>query len=356
MSLEKLLESLGFSQSITFTSTFIIPSISLIGIIVCSLSVYIFLQPRFINPVYYFYRLLCVVYIVHLMHGIPFGLLFSPKYFPQIDTYLSSIYLIYNGFMTAFLYHSEDMIKMMILLDRMKIFTPFLMRHFTTSMPRFISLTILFACFCINIPIVLGLEIKSFGTYSYTTGLEHDLEKNATFYFFDSSEFSSTRFGKSLLSISSLFLNYLLTLVLGLTLNIVSIYKYKSFLRERAKEAEEEKEMTNLNSVEIKQMGIRERNKLQNEKNMFYMALTLCSISFFSRMFFIFAFVYFFYFNTFHSSLNLALIIYLIHALESILNIFVFYSFNEIFNDEFKRKILFRLTRSNLDTSNSDFN
>jgi hypothetical protein len=47
--------------------------------------------------------------------------------------------------------------------------------------------------------------------------------------------------------------------------------------------------MTNLNSnefmaqAEIKQMDMRDQNKLQSEKNMFYMALTLCSISILSR-------------------------------------------------------------------------
>jgi hypothetical protein len=119
--------------------------------------------------------------------------------------------------------------------------------------------------------------------------------------------------------------------------------------------------MTNLNSnylmtqLELKQMDLREQNKLQNEKNMYYMALTLCSISIMSRIFFMFSFVYFFYFNSFSSSLNLTIITYLIHGLEPILNIFVFYSFNEIFSDEFNRKILLKFSRSNSDNSSFNF-
>jgi hypothetical protein len=95
-SLEELLDSLGFKRWIIVITSFILPFVSLIGCIFCSLSLFIFTRRRFVNPIFFYYRLLYIVYIVHLLHGIPYGLVFTPRYFPQvIKTYLSSLYQIY---------------------------------------------------------------------------------------------------------------------------------------------------------------------------------------------------------------------------------------------------------------------
>ena len=121
-SLDQLLDSLGFDQWKTIIASFVIPIISLIGIFLCLLSVWIFFQKRFKDPVFVYYRLLCIVYIIHLVHNIPFGLLFSPRYFPQINTYFTSLFLIYYSSASSYLFHFEETLQMAILLTRMKIY------------------------------------------------------------------------------------------------------------------------------------------------------------------------------------------------------------------------------------------
>ncbi len=136
------LDALGFNSWLLIISTFVMPVISLIGAILCSLSAFIFLQSKFKDPVFFYYQLLCLVYIVHLIHNIPHGLLFSPRYYPQMDTYWSSAFQIYYATISGFLYNYEDVLQMAILLTRMKIFSPFIRIHFTAS-PKILSFFLL---------------------------------------------------------------------------------------------------------------------------------------------------------------------------------------------------------------------
>ena len=145
-SLDQLLDSLGFELWMTVTTTFVIPAISFIGIVFCSLSVWIFFQKNFKDTVFFYYRLLCIVYIIHLIHNIPCGLLFSPRYFPQVNTYFTSIYFIYYSCVSAFLFHFEETLQMAILLTRMKIFNSFVNQNFTAK-PWIISFVLFLLAF-----------------------------------------------------------------------------------------------------------------------------------------------------------------------------------------------------------------
>ena len=93
-SLDQLLNLLGFTEWQIITSTFVLPSLSFLGMILCALSGWIFYQKKFKDPVFFYYRLLCLVYIIHLAHNIPSGIFFAPRYFPKISTYFTSIYKI----------------------------------------------------------------------------------------------------------------------------------------------------------------------------------------------------------------------------------------------------------------------
>jgi hypothetical protein len=331
--LDQLLDSLGYYEWITLTSSFIIPTISLMGIFICSMSGLIFFQPRFVNPVFYYYRLLCFVYIIQLAHGIPYGLLFSPRYLPRINSYACSLYHIYYAVVSTFLFHFNEMLQMAILLDRMKLFSPFLMRHFAYT-PRQVSLFLFLTCLFIDSTFVFSFKINS---AKYHIG---------TFYFINPSDVSSTLYGQILLGFTQMFLNRFLTLVLGVALNVLSFYKYKSYLKERKREMYVYS-MGSIHFKHVRQKEIRllsriERVKSQIEKNMFYMALSACSMSIFLRILFMFCFVSFFFCISITYTPLVGLIYYSIHTLEPIFNVCVFFTFNKMFRNKFKRKLSFR--------------
>lgn len=131
-SLDNLLHLLGFDPWLTFTCSFLLPSLSLIGAILCSLSCWLFYRKCFFkDQVFFYYRLLCFINMVRLIHGIPFGILFSPRYIPQINTYYSTFIQIYCSSICFILSHFDDLLQIAILLDRMKIFNTCMCKYLT---------------------------------------------------------------------------------------------------------------------------------------------------------------------------------------------------------------------------------
>jgi hypothetical protein len=125
LSLNELLDQLGFEQWQTIINTFILPPVNFLGIIFCSFSLWIFLRPSFADPIFFYYKLLCFVNIIHLLHNIPYGIFISSFNFPWLDAYAVSGYQTYYGTMSTFLFHYEEVLQMGILLHKMKQFSPF---------------------------------------------------------------------------------------------------------------------------------------------------------------------------------------------------------------------------------------
>jgi hypothetical protein len=353
--LNQLLDSLGFDQWKTIISSFVLPAISFLGLILCSISAWIFYHKKFKDPVFYYYRLLCLVYIIHLMHNIPRGILFSPRYLPNINTYLSSIYLMYYASMSYFLFHFEETLQIAILLTRMKIYNSFVRKHFS-SKPWIICLCFFLTCLFIDAPLPFAFKVDSIGTYYVYDESLNGTKQNRTLYFFIVSDFSTTLYGRVILAFTGPFLNLFLSIVIGIILNIVSVCLYRSYVRERRKRDEaysriktnhhKSNDQAKTSSAEViravdskpRKITLKEINENKSEKNMFYMALTLCSISIVSRILFIFTYIYMLFFNSFSGTLILLIFSVSIYTIVPSVAILVFYSFNKMFREEFKKK------------------
>jgi hypothetical protein len=338
-SIGQLLAQLGFSEWILITSTFVLPAISLIGVVLCSLSVWIFFRKAFKDPVFYYYRLLCIVYIVHLIHNILRGLLYTPKYFPSMNSYLSSIYQIYYLVSSSIFFHYEETLQIAILLNRMKIYNNFVKKHFTLS-PRNVSIYFFFWCFLVNLSVGSLLDVGSFGTYYYYDSLG-SIRHYDTLYYISNSVFNKTLLGRILVVFTYFFLNLFLSLSFGLVLNIYSLVSYKLYLKQRRVRVTEVPNNNGIQSQTPVQRNVsrKEMNENRAAKNMLYMALTLSSFSIFSRILLISFGAYFYHLKSFTATLLLAFINDSICTLMPTLAIFVFYFFNKIFRQEFKKTL-----------------
>ena len=233
--LNQLLDKLGFTRLQTTTASFVLPVVNLFGMSFCSLSAWIFFRRKFIDPIYLFYRILCLVYILHLVHNFFYGILFVPRYFTQMSTYLSSLFHIYYFFMAGSLFLFEDLLQMGILCHRIKFFSPFLAKNFKVS-PRIFSLLSFFACF-INLPVIFSFKIVSLGSFYYLDS--SGVKQMAMFYYFSRSSFGESTFGKILIGFLTFFLSLTFTLIAGIALNIFSILKFKKYTLQRRVEFEE---------------------------------------------------------------------------------------------------------------------
>lgn len=149
---------------------------------------------------------------------------------------------------------------------------------------------------------------------------------------------------------------YFLPTIVGITLNIVSLSLYRTYVKERREKQEKysrAKFNKNINenqattSIEVttgpkKVLTQKEINETKAESNMFKMALTLCSISTLSRFLIIFSYIYLFFFNFISNTLILLILCESIYTLVPTTAIFAFYFFNKMFRQEFQKKFHMR--------------
>ena len=230
MTLDSLLESLGFRPWETVTTSIVLPIVNFIGLLFCLLSTRIFFRPKFVDPVFFYYRLLTIVYILSLIQNIPFGVLYSPHFFAtHVNTYASAVYHYWYQCVANLLFHYGDVLRICIILTRMKIFSPFVRKHFSAS-PQKISLFCFLVCLLIDMPVAFGLSIDTFGGYAY---IENKLIKHAKFYYVTSSKFGKSLVGELLVAITDLAMNILFSLIVSVVINVTFFVQYRQYLRIR---------------------------------------------------------------------------------------------------------------------------
>jgi uncharacterized protein YneF (UPF0154 family) len=337
LSLDQLLLSFGFTELEMITASFILLPICFMGACFCSLSAWIFYRPKFRQTSFFYYRVLCLVSVLHLLHGIPYGLFFSPRYLPSLDMYWTCVFRIYYNFISPLLFHFEDTLQMAILLDRMAIFNKFVKKHFKAS-PQIISASFFVTCLLIDLPFAFSLKVAPIGTFSFLVG--ETVQSNVTFYVGVSSDFASSPFGRILVGITTVILNLTLTQNIGMALNFISVRQYRAYLSNRRPL---ERQDTSSQSVKVSK---KQRSEQKAERNLFVMALTLSSISTGSRFIFACCYVNYFFFFSLATEFAVTLILYIGYTLGPTASILVFYSYNKIFRQEVKATILRRRATS----------
>jgi len=347
LSLDELLDSLGFDTWKTTINSIVLPLANVFGLILCSLSAWIFFRGHFTDPVFAYYRVLSIVNILSLMHNIPEGIFFSPRYFPNVNTYDTAIYQIYCASMSFLLFHFGETLQIGILLTRMKSFNPFINSYFKAS-PKLICFLFFLTCLIINSPLAFSLKISSFGNYYFRDS--NSDKQEATFYYPSSSEFASSSLGKSISAINIFFMNLLLSLIIGIILNVVSFLQYKASLIKRQREFEA-LELSSIHnrattSLEFKQQRQKSIDQIRIKRQM-YMAFALCSVSITSRVIILLSGFLFLFYYSFSNFLLLQILSYFNYFFVPTVSFFIFYFFNNTFHKELKKIISFRITKNN---------
>ena len=163
-------------------------------------------------------------------------------------------------------------------------------------------------------------------------------------------------------------MNLFLSTVVGIILNCVSVYLYRAYIRERKRKDnsystrvtysrnQEPNQAITSNDDEIKVVVVarakkltrKEMNEKRAEKNMFLMALTLCSLSILSRVLIFFTYILFFFSGSFSTNLLVYFLNMMLPTIVPSIAIFVFYAFNKMFREEFRKKFITK------ETSNSN--
>ena len=350
ITLDELLALLGYQTWESISCLFLLPPLSAIGIVTNSISALIFFRSKFTDPIFFYYRLLSLVYIVSSLISTPGGFCFSPLFLSKIDTFVCASYSQVYSPCVSLLFHYASVLEILILLTRMKLFSTFIKKHFSLS-PEMISLLSFIICLIINLPLGFIFKVDSLGDYYYYDS--EGTKKVGTFYNILNSEFATSLIGQLSLLVSYL-MNILFTLIVGIILNISSIVQYKSHLKKLKAEAlalqiktSNQPLTSSSENLPVEYQTIlkkKERNQRKIENNMFYLAITLCFISIISRIILTVAYAYFFIFSSSFVFLIIGTLSNFIYVIVPSSSILIFYSFNQMFRDELKK--MFRLKNS----------
>jgi hypothetical protein len=338
--LNELLDNVGFVSWLNITNSFVLPSISIVGIIFCSISVRIFFKKQFCHPIFFYYRVLSFVYIFGLMINIPSGVLFSPRYFANIDTYSISVVQIYYSALSYFLFHYGSVLEICMLLTRIKIFSPFVRKRFSGS-PSFLSILFFMVCFSIDFPLIFSAKPGLIGEYYFTdtSGQKH----RGSLYCLRDSEMLPVELW---VLVFSYIISNAFTLIVGVVLNIVLLKKYKAHLNQLKNKEISLLCRTNQNqprefkTILLNSVMIRQKYKRKMSNNISYMIITLCSISILSRFLKTCWFIYFYFFHAFELSSVILTAKHVVYTFVPTCSIFVFSFFNKIFRSELKNMLV----------------
>jgi hypothetical protein len=342
LTLNELLDEVGLVPWLTITNTFVLPTISMIGIVFCSISAKIFFMDKFADPIFFYYRVLTIVYIFGLVINIPSGILFSPRYLPNIDTYSAAVFHIYYITIWNFLIHFGDVIQICILLTRIKLFSPFVRKNFTTS-PQIVSFIFLIICFLIDFPMKFSAKPVIFGEYYFLD--ENNKKTQSVLYSVRDSEMLPS---EELLFFTIWTISNIFTLIVSVILSVVLFKKYSNYLKGRKNvdvckliSRTIQTQSSKNHAILINYAILRENYERKMGSNMFYMISTLFFITILSRLLKTCCFVYFYLFPSFDISLRVLTANIIAYTLLPTISILVFSSFNKIFRNELKNILSF---------------
>ena len=127
--IDVLLSYAGFLPFESITYVYVIPIVCVVGLVLCSLSVFIFFRSptqakEFTNePVYVYFKVISFIYLLNLLALIPHSFCFTASaiYLPQMNIKACIIFqLVYLPVSNLF-FHYTAMLEFIIVLDRLKV-------------------------------------------------------------------------------------------------------------------------------------------------------------------------------------------------------------------------------------------
>jgi len=200
ITLDQLLDNLGFKTWETIANSFILPLVCLFGSVSCFISALIFFMKPFTDPVFVYYRLHSILNVFVLVFNMFFGVCFSPRLMPNQDTYACAIYNAASIWLNHFMYHYLDVIEICILIERMKIFSPFVKKNFKST-PLTVSFILFIVCVIIDAPFMYACKPGPLGKY-YDIDLT-GVRREHQLYNIIPTEIAFTQLGSTILTISN---------------------------------------------------------------------------------------------------------------------------------------------------------
>jgi hypothetical protein len=334
--LNELLDSLGFLPINIYIYGIIIPIIASFGLILCLLSLWILSDKKFTASTYDYFRIITLSHIIQLAFAIPYGICFTPNYFPEMDSYscaiVQSAYIPYSNFTS----HLDAILEIAVLLERIKIMNNFVKKHFTIT-PRKMILITFFSCLLFNS--IYGLVYVPFDGGNFYYSDRNGTQRVNSFWYVSTSELADSPIGVITLMVT-FSIRDICTLITTIVLNVVSLFEMKEYFKTRRVKFKLSLEIQSITIQKTNNSSngvVITQNRRQNfaEKNHLKLVLSMCFISIIMRFTSIACDVYYLFSSDYIATL-LGAILDLVLVVGPTSSFFVFYNFNA----DFKKTLL----------------
>jgi len=336
--LDELLDSLGFLPINIYIYQIIIPIIASFGLITCLLSIWILYDKKFSASTYDYFRIITLSHIIQLAFAIPYGICFTPKYFPKMDSYscaiVQSAYIPYSNFTS----HFDAILEIAVLFERIKIMNPFVKKHFTITPRKMILITFIS---CLSFNSIYGLVYVPFNGGDFFYSDRNGTQGVNSFWFVSTSELADSPIGTITLLVA-FSIRDILTFVITIVLNLVSLFEMKEYFKTRRAKFKLSLEIqsTTIQKTNNSTSNVTTQNQRQNnaEKNHIKLVLSMCLISIIMRFTSIACDTYYLFSTDFIATL-LGAILDLALVIGPSSSFFVFYNFNADFKKTFLKMV-----------------
>ena len=334
ITLNELLDDLGFVQFDYIVYQFVIPFVGTCGSLLSLLTTWIFFKAEFRNEMYDYYRVLSIVHFIHLSLSVPYGLFFTPRYFSNIDTYSWATYQSFYITFSNFLCHYAGVLEVGIIMDRLRVFSPFVKKYYIL-LPKVMCFLFFIACCFINLFEVFVYIPGPGGVYYYKD--QHSGFKQNTFYYVVVTPFSVSVTGQIMTKIVYI-VRDLFTLIASIALNIISMIYLEQYLKKKKNFVRQPHSHINLSPTnaysqqEISSIydSAKEEKRRKTELKLIEMVIVLVFLAILERLI-LFACNIYYLFALNYITLILGTITDLVLLLHPFFSFFLFLFFNSIF-------------------------
>jgi hypothetical protein len=331
-SLDEILVTLGFLPIDIYIYEIVMPIVASLGLLLCIISVRILFNKIFTTFTYDYYRIITISYIIQLMFAIPYGMCFTPFYFPDMNSHscaiVQCIYIPYSSFTSNF----AAILEIAVLLEGIKIMNLFVKRHFTITSRKMILISFLTTLILNAIYGMVYVPFYAGDFYYYNSNMT--FAKNSLWYV-SSSSLATSHIGSIVLLIFY-FIRDIFTMAIAFFLNIFSLYEMKKYLKIQSSILNQSLPALSLPKASNLTFNVISQTRRKSEKNAIKLILTRCFISTITRCVIVLCDVYYL-FSTDYIATLIGAISDLVLVVGPTFSFFVFYHFNRDFRKEFEK-------------------
>ena len=206
--------------------------VAIIGTILNIFSNIVYFKKEFNSPMFFYFRILSVCYLIQSITGIPYSMCNAVRYVPDASRKLCAYFMTYNIALASLLTYYESVLEIAIILDRLRTFNNTIKKYLTLS-PQMFSLILFVICVLIDLFYMFVFTPEEFVWYNYKD--DGTLERKSVWYVLPST-FAASNIGRIFIILTYVVREFV-TIICTVGFSIFLLNYMRNYFKNKAKMA-----------------------------------------------------------------------------------------------------------------------